>query len=213
MACSPVHSMRSLEGTKVGWHLPLELLRIDGGFALQALPCRVEVRYTATAQCDPAGLHVLNHLGNLGTRIPIDDPGHRNEPQAGTWRACAWRSEAARLPRPRPSINDSPHCQRAALHPPPSIHDSTTARGRQNWTAWRSGSVGSPADSEVSCARRTIGNRHMQEQLVPPAGIEPATPGLGMAWRAAFEADWGVLSEPSASLRAESAATTCRHSP
>src|SRR5665647_2766051 len=31
-----------------------------------------------------------------------------------------------------------------------------------------------------------------------------------MAWRAAFEADWGVLSEPSASLRAESAATTCR---
>jgi len=41
--------------------------------------------------------------------------------------------------------------------------------------------VGSLADSEGIRPIAGTRNRHMQAQLVPPAGIEPATPGLGIA--------------------------------
>ena len=48
----------------------------------------------------------------------------------------------------------------------PSVPSGELTSRRQN--------VGILADSEVSCANRTIGNRPEQGLLVPPAGIEPA---------------------------------------
>jgi len=40
--------------------------------------------------------------------------------------------------------------------------------------------VGNLAESEGIRPNAGMGNRHMQADLAPPAGIEPATPGLGI---------------------------------
>ena len=113
-----------------------------------------------------------------------------------------------------PSINDSPSRQRAPLHPPPSRHDSTTARGRQNRTAWRSGSSGDPSRVDTSsdaaqCSAHLPPASASATMRRTPTGSSNASTGRSSTGTSASARSWAPPSSPRRSSRTCRCSTRC----
>ena len=111
--------------------------------------------------------------------LSLDAAGQRRAPEASPQRRHATGLGNGR----RASLGDKPNVnvESTCGFSIPTVSDSSQQPPRAQPCPTIDGesrrqNVGSPADSEVSCATRTIGKRPELVFLAPPAGIEPAIP-------------------------------------